>query len=82
MELSETEVAVPEKAIEKTDAFLLVCLAGEVYAEVQGKDTGTGPQEWQRILAEVDAFRTAVGLCAVRGSGETHCTGRNGGISL
>lgn len=62
MELTETEAAVPEKAIEKTDAFLLVCLAGEVYAEVQGRVTGTGPQEWQRILAEVDTFRAGVGL--------------------
>lgn len=57
MELREADVAVPEQAIEKSDALLLVCFAGEVYAEIKGRFTGTGPEEWQRILAEVDAVR-------------------------
>jgi len=58
MELRGIDVVVPEKEIERSDALLLVCIAGEVYAEIQGRFTGTGPKEWQRILAEVDAFRT------------------------
>jgi len=41
----------------KEDALLLVCIAGEVYGEIQGSFLGTGPAEWQRILREVDLFR-------------------------
>jgi AbiV family abortive infection protein len=57
MELQGSYVVVPENAIQKSDALLLVCIAGEVYAEIQGRFTGTGPKEWERILADVDAFR-------------------------
>ena len=47
----------PPQAINRADALLLVCIAGEVYAEIQGKQIGTGPAEWQRILWEIDQFR-------------------------
>jgi len=58
LELQGTNLVVPDQAINRADALLLVCIAGEVYAEIQGKQTGTGPAEWQRILSEVDQFRT------------------------
>ena len=57
LEPTDTEVGVHDQAVSKEDAFLLVCIAGEVYAEAQGHYTGTGPTEWQRVLAEVDTFR-------------------------
>jgi hypothetical protein len=49
-------VGTPGEAVSKEDAFLLVCIAGEVYAEIQGYYTGTGPNERGRILTEVDEF--------------------------
>jgi len=55
------QLTPPEKAIQRGDSMLLVCIAGEVYAEIQGRSAGTGSEEWQRILAEVDAFRTITG---------------------
>jgi len=61
MELKGMDLVVPEKAIQRGDSMLLVCIAGEVYAEIQGRSAGTGSEEWQRILAEVDAFRTITG---------------------
>ena len=61
MELRGPDIVVPEKAVQRGDAFLLVCIAGEVYAEIQGRFTGTGPEGWRRILAEVDAFRETAG---------------------
>ncbi len=57
IELHDTETAVPKAAVSKEDACLLVCIAGEVYAEIQGLSTGSGPDEWKRILREVDSFR-------------------------
>lgn len=57
--LEGTEVLVtPDEAILPKDAFLLVCIAGEVLAEIQGAYTGTGPNEWRELLEEVDRFRT------------------------
>jgi len=61
MELQGVDLVVPEKAIKSRDSMLLVCIAGEVYAEIQGAFAGGHPEEWQRILAEVDAFRTTAG---------------------
>jgi hypothetical protein len=58
LELQGTNLVVPDQTINRADALLLVCIAGEVYAEIQGKQTGTGPAEWQRILSEIDQFRT------------------------
>jgi AbiV family abortive infection protein len=58
LELRGTSLVVPDQVINRADALLLVCIAGEVYAEIQGKQTGTGPAEWQRILSEIDQFRT------------------------
>lgn len=48
----------PVAAIDASDSFLLVCFAGEIFAEIQGALTGTGPNSWQRLIAEVDEFRT------------------------
>lgn len=57
IELTKSGIGIPNKNISIEDAFLLVCIAGEVYAEIQGYFTGTGPNEWQRIINQVDAFR-------------------------
>jgi hypothetical protein len=57
LELQGSDLVVPGQAINRADALLLVCIAGEVYAEIQGKQTGTGPAEWERILSEIDQFR-------------------------
>jgi AbiV family abortive infection protein len=57
LELRGPDLVAPEQAINRADALLLVCIAGEVYAEIQGRQTSTGPAEWQRILTEIDAFR-------------------------
>jgi AbiV family abortive infection protein len=57
LELRGTDLIAPEEAINRADALLLVCIAGEVYAEIQGGQAGTGPEEWQRILSEIDRFR-------------------------
>lgn len=62
MESAPDEIIVPEQAISKRDAYLLVCFGGEVLAEIQGSYVGTGPDEWQRLVSEVDAFREANGL--------------------
>jgi len=59
MEYSQTGVLLPEQVIPKEDAFLLVCISGEVFAEIQGTYTGTGADEWQQLLLEVDRFRQA-----------------------
>jgi len=59
LEIEGAAVRVPSESIAGNDAFLLVCIAGEVYAEIQGFYTGTGPDEWRAILGEVDAFRKA-----------------------
>ncbi len=59
MELASDSGIVPEQAIRKEDAYLLVCFGGEVLAEIQGSYTGTGPDEWQRLITEVNAFRQA-----------------------
>lgn len=48
---------VPKEVITAEEACLLVCVAGEIYANIQDGMTGTGSQEWERIIAEVDAFR-------------------------
>ncbi len=57
---------VPSTVISREDAFAMVCIAGEIYAEVQGQFTGVNPTEWQRILEEIDGFREKYRL--VKGS--------------
>lgn len=57
LELTDHNLGIPRGVVSREEAFLLVCIAGEVYAEIQGHYTGTGPAEWQRVLAEVDTFR-------------------------
>jgi AbiV family abortive infection protein len=59
LELQGADLVAPQDAINRADALLLVCIAGEIYAEIQGEQTGTGPTEWRRILSEIDAFRSA-----------------------
>lgn len=58
-ELDDGNVVLPDESVTKADALLIVCFAGEVYAEIQGIVPGTGPEEWQRLLKEVDSFRGA-----------------------
>lgn len=50
-------LVLPHEAIARNDAFLLTCISGEALAEVQGVMIGTGPNEWQETIDEVDAFR-------------------------
>ena len=56
-EVVDDRAITPEQVMNREDAFLLVCIAGEVLADAQGKVMGTGPEEWARLIAEVDAFR-------------------------
>ncbi len=58
LDLERDTPVAPRKAVRPTDALLLVCIAGEVYAEIQGIYTGTGPDEWARVINEIDDFRT------------------------
>jgi AbiV family abortive infection protein len=57
LDLRDGEIVVPHTVVPRGDTFLLVCIAGEVYAEIQGHFVGTGPTQWERILREVDLFR-------------------------
>ena len=57
LDLIKGSTTVPHKVIKRDDAFLLVCIAGEIYGEIQGSFTGTDADEWQRILDEIDLFR-------------------------
>lgn len=61
-EWKDGDVVLPHQAIVRDDAFLLTCISGEVLAEVQGGMLCTGPEEWQEMLAEVDAFREKQGM--------------------
>jgi hypothetical protein len=61
LEIRDGDLVAPDEAIDRADALLLVCIAGEVYAEIQGEQTGTGPAEWIRIVSEIDTFRVAAG---------------------
>jgi AbiV family abortive infection protein len=55
-------IVVPEQAVDKRDAYLLVCFGGDVLAEIQGGYVGTGPEEWKRLIDEIDAFGKENGL--------------------
>lgn len=57
LELSGDNIVTPQQVISQEDAFLVVCISGEVLAEIQGGFTGTGPNEWAALLREVDNFR-------------------------
>jgi AbiV family abortive infection protein len=57
LDFEHNDLIVPEDAISKEDAFLLVCFAGEVYGEIQGTLAGTGTEDWERITDEIDNFR-------------------------
>lgn len=54
---TDMDSIVPNESITRFEAFTMVCIAGEIYAEVQGKFTGVNPTEWERILTEIDDFR-------------------------
>jgi len=56
---SDKQPITPSEIISRDDAFIMVCLAGEIYGEVQGEHfTGVEtPNEWLRVLKEVDDFR-------------------------
>ena len=57
IEIENGGVRVPAESISSAVSFLLVCISGEVYAEIQGFYTGVDPSEWQRIIDEIDEFR-------------------------
>ncbi|MFQ5962879.1 MAG: AbiV family abortive infection protein [Candidatus Scalinduaceae bacterium] len=57
IEIDNGRVQVPADSISRADSFLLVCISGEIYGEIQGLYSGTGPTEWQRIIKEADEFR-------------------------
>lgn len=57
LEKTPSGTIAPKQAVKREDACLIVCFAGEIYGEIQGGLVGTGSDEWQRIIAEVDAFR-------------------------
>ena len=57
MELDGGAIVTPTEKLSRETSFLLVCFAGEMLAEIQGFMTGTGPDEWQDILSQVDEFR-------------------------
>ncbi|MBD2016857.1 AbiV family abortive infection protein [Microcoleus sp. FACHB-53] len=56
-EISPEGVLVPEQMIDSKDSFLLICIGGEILAEIQGTYTGTGASAWNRLIDEVDTFR-------------------------
>lgn len=51
------DMKFPKTQVARDDSFLIVCLAGEIYAEIQGYSTNSNPKEWDRIISEVDSFR-------------------------
>ncbi len=56
-EITNEHLTVPSETIKHEDARLLVCIAGEILAEAQGEYIGTGPDEWKKLLKQVDDFR-------------------------
>jgi len=57
MEIIDNEILFPADMISLKDAHLLVCMAGEIFAEFQGEYIKTGPEEWRKILENVDQMR-------------------------
>jgi len=55
--VDENSIQVPNESLSPSKAFLLVCVAGEIYAEIQGAYTGTDANAWKKVLDEVDEFR-------------------------
>jgi AbiV family abortive infection protein len=48
---------IPQDMVTSDECHLLVCIAGEVLAEIQGEMAGTGPEEWNKMIKCVDEFR-------------------------
>ena len=57
LDLVESKFQTPGQVISKEDAFLFVCFAGEIFAEVQGSILSTSPENWQEIINQIDDFR-------------------------
>lgn len=47
-------IVTPAEDIDEKEAFILVCFAGEMYAEIQGLMTGAGPKAWEKIIKEIE----------------------------
>jgi len=58
LDLDKENITTPHKVIKKEDAFLLVCIAGEIFGELQGMFTDSNADEWQRVISEIDLFRS------------------------
>lgn len=50
------ELQVPDDAISRDDSFLMVCMAGECLAEIQGEMIASDHSEHQRILDVINSF--------------------------
>lgn len=57
MEFTKSKIQIPNQEISEEDAFIFVCIAGEVFAEIQGTIIGTDAKAWEAILKQVDDFR-------------------------
>ena len=55
--IRKDKILFPKEMISKKEAHLLVCMAGEILAEVQGEYTKTTPNEWHKVLKEIEEFR-------------------------
>lgn len=55
-EFEDGQVRLPDESVSSRNALLIVCIAGEVLAEIQGGFTGTGPDEHREVLHELDTF--------------------------
>jgi AbiV family abortive infection protein len=63
LNLRDADLVVPEQVVDRGDALLLVSIAGEILAEIQGS---AGPEQWLQILSEVDQFRALAGAGSVK----------------
>jgi AbiV family abortive infection protein len=50
----DDNIVTPAEDIDEKEAFILVCFAGEMYAEIQGFMAGTGPKAHSMIIKEID----------------------------
>ncbi|MFA7169436.1 MAG: AbiV family abortive infection protein [Candidatus Paceibacterota bacterium] len=57
LEKGNKEIMTPNENLPEEDVFLLVCFAGEIFAEIQGFYNQEKPEKWSEIIKEVDYFR-------------------------